>query len=102
MTNPTDVEKLVKRLLGLADCDARSGEPLGKCMREAATMLEAQAAEIALLRATGAALVSKLDECEPHIAAAFLMEQMHGGQYTGPQWDVALAEFRAALTEPSK
>lgn len=31
---------LVKRLRSLADCDARAGEPLGKCMREAALELE--------------------------------------------------------------
>ena len=33
-------DELVKRLLSLADCDARSGEPLGKCMREAAERIE--------------------------------------------------------------
>lgn len=34
-------EQLVKRLRSLADCDSRAGEPLGKCMREAADALEA-------------------------------------------------------------
>lgn len=34
------MDNLVKRLRGLADCDARSGEPLGKCMREAADEIE--------------------------------------------------------------
>ena len=29
-------DELVKRLLDLADCDTRAGEPLGRCMREAA------------------------------------------------------------------
>lgn len=29
-------DDLVKRLLDLADCDTRAGEPLGRCMREAA------------------------------------------------------------------
>jgi hypothetical protein len=37
---------LIERLISLADCDARSGEPLGKVMREAA-------AEITRLRAAG-------------------------------------------------
>ena len=41
---------LVNQLLALADCDARAGEPLGKCMREAAARiaeLEAAQAEAA-------------------------------------------------------
>jgi hypothetical protein len=33
-------DDIVARLRGLADCDARSGEPLGKCMREAADEIE--------------------------------------------------------------
>ena len=36
---------LVKRLRSLSDCDARAGEPLGKCMREAANRIEALEAE---------------------------------------------------------
>ena len=31
---------LVKRLRGLADCDPRAGEPLGRVMREAADRIE--------------------------------------------------------------
>ena len=31
---------IVARLRSLADCDARAGEPLGKCMREAADEIE--------------------------------------------------------------
>lgn len=31
---------IVERLRGLADCDARAGEPLGRCMRDAATEIE--------------------------------------------------------------
>jgi hypothetical protein len=30
------VKDIVDRLTALAECDARAGEPLGKCMREAA------------------------------------------------------------------
>lgn len=37
--DPMSDEALCKRLLGLADCDARSGEPLGKAMREAAARI---------------------------------------------------------------
>ncbi|MPZ19525.1 MAG: hypothetical protein GEV06_16635 [Luteitalea sp.] len=40
-------DELVKRLLSLADCDARSGEPLGKCMREAAAELTRLTAALA-------------------------------------------------------
>jgi hypothetical protein len=40
MVYETPAEFLVKRLRQLADCDARAGEPLGKCMREAAAEIE--------------------------------------------------------------
>jgi hypothetical protein len=30
------VKDIVDRLMSLAECDARAGEPLGKCMRDAA------------------------------------------------------------------
>lgn len=43
-------DDLIKRLEALADCDARNGEPLGKCMREAAAALSEARAEIARLR----------------------------------------------------
>ena len=42
---------IVARLRSLSDCDARAGEPLGKCMREAADeikRLRAALREIAL------------------------------------------------------
>lgn len=59
---------LIKRLATLADCDARAGEPLGKCMREAAAALAEAQAEIARLEAelsavwATLALFAKLDE----------------------------------------
>ena len=37
MTHPTPI---AERLRALADCDARAGEPLGICMREAADHIE--------------------------------------------------------------
>lgn len=33
--------RLTKRMRKLADCDSRAGEPLGKCLREAADHIEA-------------------------------------------------------------
>ena len=45
MSDTQDVEALVARLESLADCDTRAGEPLGKCMREAATALRTLARE---------------------------------------------------------
>ena len=33
-------DDIVARLRSLAECDARAGEPLGKCMREAADYIE--------------------------------------------------------------
>lgn len=35
----SDAEEMCQRLEYLADCDARAGEPLGKCMREAAAFI---------------------------------------------------------------
>ena len=55
------IDDLVKRLLSLADCDARSGEPLGKCMREAASRIEALTAERERLRV---ALKDIIADCE--------------------------------------
>tara|TARA_R110000868_G_C10486348_1_gene729772 strand:- start:47 stop:316 length:270 start_codon:yes stop_codon:yes gene_type:complete len=43
------IEDIVARLRGLADCDARAGEPLGKCMREAAAEIERLREELAQL-----------------------------------------------------
>lgn len=56
------LEPLVGRLRRLADCDARAGEPLGKCMREAAT-------EIEELRAQVRSLQSALDFWLPGVPA---------------------------------
>lgn len=35
-----EAERVVADLLALADCDSRSGEPLGKCMRRAAAVIK--------------------------------------------------------------
>lgn len=45
-----DTGDLIGRLRSLADCDARAGEPLGKCMREAADAVLALKAEVEELR----------------------------------------------------
>ncbi len=103
MTDPTEVETheriwLEARPTGTGDrqwCQDKVWDDGIEYVR--ADLIEAQAAEIARLRATGAALVSKLDECEPHINNAFLIEQIRGRPYTGPQWGEDLKEFRAAL-----
>lgn len=34
------MDDLVERCRSLADCDARAGDPLGKCLREAAAAIE--------------------------------------------------------------
>ena len=51
MSDTQDVEALVARLESLADCDTRAGEPLGKCMREAATALRTENARASSLEA---------------------------------------------------
>jgi len=48
------------------------------------------------------ALVVKLDECAPHITSAFLLQQVHGGQYTGPTYAAELGALRAALAATSR
>ncbi len=40
------MDDLVERLRGLADCDARAGEPLGRCMREAADKIDGLEADL--------------------------------------------------------
>ena len=44
-------DSLTRRLRTLADCDARAGEPLGKCMRESADVIDALRARVAELEA---------------------------------------------------
>jgi hypothetical protein len=39
---------LIERLLSLADCDSRAGEPLGACMREAAAYITKLEIEVKL------------------------------------------------------
>ena len=48
------MDDLVEHLRGLADCDARAGEPLGKCMREAADEIERLREELARRRTCSA------------------------------------------------
>lgn len=45
------------------------------------------------------ALVAKLDECDPHIADAFLFREMKCGPYDGPNYSAELRDLRAALTD---
>ncbi len=57
-------------------------------------------ARLAALEKAGGELVAKLDECKQYIDGAFVFLTIHGGcQYDGPQYGVALDEFRAALAE---
>src|SRR5689334_17911616 len=49
------------------------------------------------LREAGEALVTKLDESQPHIDGAFAFMALHGDEYSGPQYGEALNAFRAAL-----
>jgi len=50
------------------------------------------------VEAAARALVAKLDECEPHMADAFLHREMRAGPYTGPQYGTELTALRAALS----
>jgi hypothetical protein len=44
------VKDIVDRLMSLAECDARAGEPLGKCMRDAAAAITSLRAQVEELR----------------------------------------------------
>jgi len=54
------------------------------------------AAEAVIEAAEG--LAEKLDECDPHVTAAYSFMQIHGGQYNGPEYGTAKTKLRAALT----
>lgn len=47
----TDHSDLIAELRALADCDSRAGEPLGKCMRRAASALSSQSLSLSEARA---------------------------------------------------
>ena len=57
-------DELVKRLLSLADCDARSGEPLGKCMREAAASIKQLERELSISRMAQVVMDNSVAEVE--------------------------------------
>lgn len=44
-----------------------------------------------------AALVAKLDECQPYVESAFLLQHLRCGPYDGPQYGDALETLRRAL-----
>ncbi len=75
------MDDLVDRLLSLADCDARAGEPLGKCMREAADEIERLRAERDALRT--------------------LVWEVNGGIIEGTVDDLDDWEARRALASPA-
>jgi hypothetical protein len=69
-----------------------------QCYMCAALDLIAQAAaRINRLELLGQALVDKLDECHPHMMNQAAYMHAHGFNYDGPQYGVALEEFRAVL-----
>lgn len=73
---------LVKRLRSLSGCDARAGEPLGKCMREAANRIEALEAEAEgahAIIAAERAEVMKLREENERLLEAFCVNMLRHG-----------------------
>ena len=62
---------------------------------------DALRARVQQLTEAGAALVAKLDECEPRINAAVTIAFVHGFVYDGPTYGEELTAFRAALTPPA-
>ena len=80
-------DDLVTRLCSVADCDARAGEPLGKCMREAA-------AEITRLKAENAALKAERDTpAVADFASAAQLEAWHQRNRWGSSHDAGKSPF---------
>ena len=50
------------------------------------------------VREAAQALIAKLDECDPHIADAFLMREMKCGPYDGPNYSAELRDLRSTLS----
>lgn len=48
-------------------------------------------------REAALALVRKLDKCAPHIAFAFVLQEMRTGPYAGPNYAAELEALRQAL-----
>ena len=94
-TKAAEMAGLVAELLRLADCDSRAGEPLGKCMREAADLIEQQAPELAERHERYSLDADELLAVAGAIGSVRFMDQPDGG-------DVSLAEqvkrMREALT----
>jgi hypothetical protein len=63
--------------------------------------IEALARDKERLEEALAALVTKLDECEPYITNAFLLCAVRGATYAGPSYENELKAARAALTSGS-
>lgn len=63
-----------------------------------ATILALEVDKAALVEA-GNAFVVKLDECQPYIDNATVMETMRGRPYLGPTYGTELEAFRATLAK---
>lgn len=95
-----NVEKLVNELRSWADCDARSGEPLGARMRKAADKLEELADENERLREDKARL-DFLDACNQRLNSTYgtsygwklVMNHNVNRLMTGHHLDVDLNDF---------
>ncbi len=68
---------------------------LGTAEGERLDYVEARLAEAERL---SKALIDKLAECEPHIANACMMSQIHGVPYTGPNYKTEKDELSAFLS----
>ena len=55
--------------------------------------------ENAELRTVLGKLVHKLHECDPYIANAFMLNQIRGGKYTGPNYADELLAAEQALVK---
>ena len=79
------MDDLVKRLRSLSDCDARSGEPLGRAMREAADRIDALEAQLA--KADALAELLNLPDQSDGLSGRY--------HYDWHKVDTALAAYRA-------
>jgi hypothetical protein len=89
---------LIERLISLADCDARSGEPLGKVMREAADEIARLTAETEALRAVLTAALEAL-QAQPGVTEAMVKAALSAWFGSIYQPEIAMREaLTAALS----
>lgn len=97
---PDDLARLVERLRCGEDDVTLSISYVGQ--ERFQQMLGEAAAAITAIATRAAALIAKLDECDPHLTGAQAFVASRGGPYTGPTYDKELAALREVVISQSR